>query len=85
VNSENQLEGQLARIYGAGLGVAMLFFVVGLLFRPALWGGMLCLALVVPVAAGLVSRGTDRETRISIALSSLGVIAAIAIGLLLRK
>jgi uncharacterized membrane protein len=85
VSSENQLEGQLARIYGAGLGVAILFFAVGLFLRPMLWAGMLCLALVVPVAAGLVWRSADRETRISIALSSLGVIAAIAIGLLLRK
>ena len=85
MNSDNPLEGQLARIYGAGLGVAILFFSIGLFFRPALWAGMLCLALVVPVAAGLVWRGADRETRIAIALSSLGVIAAIAIGLLLRK
>jgi hypothetical protein len=86
VNPENNpLEAQLARIYGAALGVAILCLSVGLVLPPVLWAGMLILALVVPVAAGIVWRGADRETRISIALSCCGVIAAIVIGLLLRK
>jgi predicted PurR-regulated permease PerM len=80
----NDLEPRLARAFGAGLGVAMLFLAVGLVFRPALWAGILTLALVPPVGAALTWRSADRQTRVAIVLSSLGVIAAIAIGLLLR-
>jgi predicted PurR-regulated permease PerM len=79
------LEPRLARAFGAGLGVAMAFLALGLVFRPALWAGILTLALVPPVGAAMAWRGADRETRVSIVLSSLGVVAAIGIGLLLRR
>ncbi len=84
-HSESELEARLARGYGAGLSAAILCLLVGLLFRPVLWAGIGLLALVPPAGAFLAWRGANRETRVAILLSSLGVLAAIVIGLLLRK
>ena len=79
------LEGQLARVYGAGLTVVIGLLAVGLIWRPVLWAGIAALAATPPIGAMLVWQSANRETRVAISLSSLGVIAAIGIGLLLRK
>jgi hypothetical protein len=79
------LEPRLARVFGVGLGVAMLLLALGLVVRPALWAGMVALALVPPVGAALSWNSVDRGTRVAMVVSSLGVVAAIAIGLLLRR
>ena len=82
---QNPLEMQLARVFGTGLVVVIGLLTLGLVWRPALWAGIAALALVPPIGATLAWRDANRETRVSIVLSSLGVIAAIGIGLLLRK
>lgn len=82
---QNPLEAQLARVYGAGLVVVIALLTLGLVWRPALWAGIAVLALVPPSGALLAWKDANRETRVAILLSSLGVIAAIGIGLLLRK
>ena len=81
----NPLEAQLARVFGASLVVVIALLAVGLLWRPALWAGIAALAVTPPIGAILAWKDANRETRASILLSSLGVIAAIGIGLLLRK
>lgn len=81
----NPLEGQLARVFGAGLSAVIALLAVGLIWRPMLWAGIAVLAITPPIGAVMAWRSANRETRVAIALSSLGVIAAIAIGLLLRK
>jgi hypothetical protein len=63
----------------------MLLLTVGLAFRTVLWAGILVLALVPFVGAVLAWRGADSSTRVSIVLSSLGVVGAVVIGLLLRR
>ena len=82
---QNPLEMQLARVFGTGLFVVIGLLTLGLVWRPALWAGIAVLALVPPIGATLAWQTANRETRVSILLSSLGVIAAIGIGLLLRK
>lgn len=82
---QSPLETQLARVYGAGLGVVIGLLAIGFVWRPALWVGIAALALVPPIGAAMAWTDANRETRVSILLSSLGVIAAIGIGLLLRK
>ncbi len=82
---KNPLEEQLARVFGAGLTVVIALLALGLIWRPALWAGIAGLALVPPIGAILAWQSANRETRVSIALSSLGVVIAIGIGLLLRK
>ena len=82
---QNPLEAQLARVFGTGLVVVIGLLTVGLVWRPALWAGIAVLALVPPVGAVLVWKDANKETRVAIALSSLGVVVAIGIGLLLRK
>ena len=82
---KNPLEEQLARVFGTGLVVVIALLALGLFWRPALWAGIAVLALVPPIGATLAWKDANRETRVSILLSSLGVIAAIGIGLLLRK
>ena len=79
------LEALLARVYGAGLVVAIVLLTSGLLWRPALWLGIAGLVLTPLIGAALVWKDANSETRGAILLSSLGVIAAIGIGLLLRK
>jgi hypothetical protein len=79
------LEMQLARVFGAGLSLAILLLALGLLWRPALWAGIAALAVVPPIGAALAWRTASTETRVSIVVSSLGVVAAIVIGLLLRR
>ena len=75
----------MARVFGAGLTVAIALLAIGLVWRPALWAGIAVLAITPPIGAALVWQTANRETRVAILLSSFGVIAAIGIGLLLRK
>lgn len=79
------LEARLARVFGAGLVVVIALLGVGLIWRPALWAGIAALAFVPPIGAALAWKDASTETRGAIALSSIGVIAAIGIGLLLRR
>jgi hypothetical protein len=81
----NPLEYALARVFGTGLSLAMLLLLIGLLWRPALWAGIAALALVPPVGAVLAWHSASRETKIAILVSSLGVVVATVIGLLLRR
>jgi ACR3 family arsenite efflux pump ArsB len=80
------LEQRLARIFGHGLSFALIFFLLGLLLRPALWLGIVTLMLVPLSAAFLVWQepNTSKATRANIALAFVGVALAAVVGFFLR-
>jgi hypothetical protein len=80
------LEQRLARIFGHGLSFALIFLLLGVLVRPAVWLGIVVLMLV-PLGAAVVvwqEPNTARATRANIALAYLGVGLAVVVGFLLR-
>jgi hypothetical protein len=81
------LEQRLARIFGNGLSLALIFLLAGVLVRQVLWLGIGTLMLVPLVAAVLVWRepNTTKRTRANIVLALVGVGVAVLIGLLLRR
>jgi hypothetical protein len=85
--TNSSLEQRLARIFGNGLSVALIFLLVGVLVRPVLWLGIATLMLVPLVSAVLVWRepNTTKQTRVNIALAFVGVGLAVLVGLLLRR
>ena len=85
--SKQTLEQQLARVFGLGLSAALLFLAIGIVVRPVLWLGIGVLMLVPLSGAVLVWRDktVTKDTRVNIALACAGVLAAVLIGLLLRR
>ena len=81
------LEQQLARVFGLGLSAALLFLAIGIVLRPVLWLGIGVLMLVPLSGAVLVwqDKSVTATTRVNIALAFAGVLAAVLIGLLLRR
>jgi hypothetical protein len=81
------LEQRLARIFGNGLSLALIFLLAGVLIRPVLWLGIATLMLVPLAAAVLVWREPDttKQTRANIVLAFMGVGVAVLVGLLLRR
>ncbi|MFN3266267.1 MAG: hypothetical protein ACK41E_05440 [Deinococcales bacterium] len=81
------LEQRLAGLFGHGLSFAFIFLFVGQLLRPMLWLGIAALLLAPWAGAVLVWREpeTTQATRLSIVLAFLGVVAALILGLLLRR
>ncbi len=81
------LEQQLARVFGLGLSAALLFLAIGIVLRPVLWLGIGVLMLVPLSGAVLVwqDKSVTKDTRVNIALAFAGVLAAVLIGLLLRR
>jgi hypothetical protein len=89
VKKENTatLEQQLARVFGLGLSAALLFLMIGIVLRPVLWLGIGVLMLVPLSGAVLVWRdqSVTTTTRVNISLAFSGVVAAVLIGLWLRR
>ena len=85
--NKQTLEQQLARVFGLGLGAALLFLAIGIVLRPVLWLGIGVLMLVPLSGAVLVwqDKSVTATTRVNIALAFAGVLAAVLIGLLLRR
>lgn len=81
------LEQRLARVFGLGLSAALLFLAVGTVVPIVLWLGIAALMLVPLAGAVLVWQDSSSQTatKINIALALAGVLAAVAIGLLLRR
>ena len=85
--SKQTLEQQLARVFGLGLSAALLFLAIGIVLRPVLWLGIGVLMLVPLSGAVLVwqDKSVTKDTRVNITLACAGVLAAVLIGLLLRR
>jgi hypothetical protein len=81
------LEQRLARIFGNGLSMALIFLLVGVLVRPVLWLGIATLMFVPLASAVLVWREADttKQTRVNIVLAFLGVGLAVLVGFFLRQ
>ena len=85
--STGTLEQALARVFGLGLSIALLFLAIGIFLRPVLWLGIGVLMLVPLSGAVLVWRDKNiiLATRVNIALAFFGVVVAVLIGLWLRR
>ena len=85
--NKQTLEQQLARVFGLGLSAALLFLAIGIVLRPVLWLGIGVLMLVPLSGAVFVwqDKSVTATTRVNIALAFAGVLAAVLIGLLLRR
>jgi hypothetical protein len=82
----SSLEPRLARLFGNGLSLALIFLLAGVVVRPVLWLGVATLMLVPLATAVLVWREADtsQQTRVNIGLAFVGVGLAVVVGLLLR-
>ena len=87
MKNKNQLEPQLARVFGLGLSTAIFFLGIGIFVPAVLWLGIAALMLVPMAGAALVWRdpSISSNTRVNIGLAFFGVLLAVVIGLLLRR
>jgi Na+/glutamate symporter len=81
------LEKELARVFGIGLSGAIVFLALGVFIPAALWLGVVSLIACPLIGAALTWRdsSTTNAVRWSIATATLGLLAAVIVGLLLRR